>query len=314
MDKFLELARDVLVTVHRPLTAKGIWEKGIELGLAQRLNSTGQTPWASVSARLYINIRDDPNSIFYQVSNRPALFYLNGEPLPQDFSADGNESVDAPSVTPRFNEKDIHILLSTFVESNENFRCRTMTIDQNRSERSVSGTNLWTHPDIVGVRFAFDEYRTDTYKLMTSLKTNPCKLFSFELKKELTFGRLRHDYFQAVSNSSWANEGYLVAIKYDSEMMSELLMLNTAFGIGIIILNVEDISESEILFPAKTRDTLSWDHINKLCINTDFKHFISSVTDDITIGNVRGSYDKILDFDKVIEYAREKGMIEFVNN
>jgi hypothetical protein len=34
------------------------------------------------------------------------------------------------------------------------------------------------------------------------------------MKKELNFSNLRESYFQAVSNSSWANEGYLVTAEY----------------------------------------------------------------------------------------------------
>lgn len=41
--------------------------------------------------------------------------------------------------------------------------------------------------------------------------------------------------FQAVSNSSWANEGYLVVLQeIDSEVLSELRRLNQSFGIGVI--------------------------------------------------------------------------------
>ena len=37
------------------------------------------------------------------------------------------------------------------------------------------------------------------------------RLWSFEVKKELNVSNARKSFFQAVSNSSWANEGYLVA-------------------------------------------------------------------------------------------------------
>jgi hypothetical protein len=37
------------------------------------------------------------------------------------------------------------------------------------------------------------------------------------LKKDLNFSNLRESYFQAVSNFSWANEGYLVAVEIDTD-------------------------------------------------------------------------------------------------
>lgn len=72
------------------------------------------------------------------------------------------------------------------------------------------------------------------------------------IKKEITFSNLRESYFQAISNSSWANEGYLVTAKLlnDEEFHSELRRLTSAFGIGIIKLDIEDPDASEILYPA----------------------------------------------------------------
>jgi hypothetical protein len=37
------------------------------------------------------------------------------------------------------------------------------------------------------------------------------------MKKNLNFTNLREYYFQAVSNSSWANEGYIVALDIDED-------------------------------------------------------------------------------------------------
>ncbi len=102
------------------------------------------------------------------------------------------------------------------------------------------------------------------------------KLYSFELKRELSFGNIRESFFQAVSNSSWANEGYLVSVLIDQsdEFQFELKRLSSAFGIGIIQLNNEDPDSSETILPAKTREDLDWETINKLAsINPDFKDF-----------------------------------------
>ena len=68
------------------------------------------------------------------------------------------------------------------------------------------------------------------------------------MKKTLNFTNLREYYFQAVSNSSWANEGYIVALDIDEDdsFLAELKRLNNAFGIGVIKLNAENIIMSNL--------------------------------------------------------------------
>ena len=68
------------------------------------------------------------------------------------------------------------------------------------------------------------------------------------MKKTLNFTNLREYYFQAVSNSSWANEGYIVALGIDEDdsFLAELKRLNNAFGIGVIKLNAENIIMSNL--------------------------------------------------------------------
>jgi len=109
------------------------------------------------------------------------------------------------------------------------------------------------------------------------------RLFSFEIKKGLSRANYREAYFQAVSNSSWAHEGYLVAIhiKQDDEFLAELERLASSFGIGIIQLDPHDIDASRILYPARGRDTLDWETINKLCEqNKEFDRFLQDVKID----------------------------------
>ena len=112
----------------------------------------------------------------------------------------------------------------------------------------------WVHPDIVGCYFPYNDWRPEVVAISSSFGNTAIKLYSFELKLELRFGNLRESFFQAVSNSSWANEGYLVAatIEDDNDFVDELKRLTTSFGIGVISLDVEDPDSAEILFPAKS--------------------------------------------------------------
>lgn len=98
------------------------------------------------------------------------------------------------------------------------------------------------------------------------------RMFSFEVKRSALFGNNRESFFQAVSNSSWAHEGYLVAAEWsdDPEFRGELSRLSQAFGIGAIRLDLEDPSAGEVLLPARTRDDLDWATLDKLiAMNTD---------------------------------------------
>ncbi len=133
------------------------------------------------------------------------------------------------------------------------------------------------------------------------------KLFSFELKRDLTFANLRESFFQTVSNSSWANEGYLVAaeISGDEEFRTELRRLSTSFGIGVIHLHIDDPDASEILFPARTRENLDWDAINKLTINADFREFLRRVRIDISSNEIRKEkYERVLEREALIKSIR----------
>ena len=106
------------------------------------------------------------------------------------------------------------------------------------------------------------------------------KIYSFELKKNIeSDNQLKQYFFQALSNSSWANYGYLVAYDISESLNDEMSRLNEAFGIGIIKM---DAREYQVLFPARERK-LDYNTIEKLNgISPDFKEFISHVAKIIT--------------------------------
>lgn len=137
---------------------------------------------------------------------------------------------------------------------------------------------------MVGCYFPFDEWKPEVYDLSSSIGNVSINLLSFELKRELNFSNLRESFFQSVSNSSWANESYLVAaeISNEEEFIKELTRLSSSFGIGVIRLNLEDPDSTQIILPAKNRETLDWDTIDKLTMNNDFKEFLSRVKIDIS--------------------------------
>lgn len=80
-------------------------------------------------------------------------------------------------------------------------------------------------------------------------------------------------------------------------MYSELERLTSAFGIGLILLDVQDIDSSKIVFVAKNKTVLDWELMNKLCEqNPDFDRFIDDITKDFKVKTIHPSqYDKILE-------------------
>jgi hypothetical protein len=125
---------------------------------------------------------------------------------------------------------------------------------------------------------------------------------------------LRSSFFQAVSNSSWASEGYLVALEVDpdGDFQDELRRLNSAFGIGIIHLNPNQVDQSEIIFPSRIETTIDWNMVNKLAEkNRQFRSFLKSVTEDIGLERVKNDseYDVFLSEEKLRKHVEEKGII-----
>ncbi len=158
---------------------------------------------------------------------------------------------------------------------------------------------------MVGCVFPIDEWDNEVLELSSTIGNTSVKLISFELKKEINLSTLREKFFQTVSNSSWANESYLVAaeISENQDFLTELSRLSGSFGIGVIQLDIADPNSSKVLLPAKTRDNLDWDTINKLTVmNKDFKQFIKRIRIDLKSNEIRKEkYDKILDESKLID-------------
>lgn len=309
MDKpltFQKLAEIVLEQTKAPLTYVEIWNEAVKSGLSKRLNTKGKTPWDSISAQIYVDIRDNPNSVFFQYSKRPTKFGLKRLSY-KDIIITPEKKDTSP-----FHERDLHPLVSRFIYTNQHFKALTKTILHESSSNTKKGLNEWLHPDIIGVYLPFSDYDEVTLKLQKSLSLCAVKLFSFELKKELTFSNLRQSYFQAVSNSSWAHEGYLVVLKMaeDPDLIDELRRLNNAFGIGILKINTDSLDESEILFQSFEKPELDWSTINRLVEeNLNFKKLMEDIEEDLQLGKIKGEYDKILPDEELETYIKAKKIV-----
>ncbi len=301
---FIELAETILKEEKRPLTANEIWVLATQKGYDKQLNSEGKTPWQTLYAQIYVSAKDNPKTPFAQTDSRPKKFYLKSQATQLDLS-DTAIIQQTPTIKKKkfdFLEKDLHPYLTYYAYYH--LHCYTKTINHSQSSKKEFGE--WVHPDIVGCYFSLDDWKQEVYELSSSIGNISIKLLSFELKRELSFGNLRESFFQTVSNSSWANESYLVAaeISEEEDFREELSRLSTSFGIGVIQLNLQDPHSSEIIFPAKHREALDWETINKLTMNADFKEFISTVKIDITSRKIhKKEYDQVQD----IEALKRKG-------
>ena len=179
-------------------------------------------------------------------------------------------------------------------------------MDQNHSTHKIKEKFFgeWLHPDIVGCQYPFLEYNDALADFASQANMSVIKLFSFELKRELSFDNLRESFFQAVSNSSWANAGYLVAanISADKDFRDELARLSKSFGIGVVELLLDNPDASEIIFPATEKDQLDWETMNRLASNNpDFAALLKRAKNDLLSREVnKTGYDPVLDRDKLI--------------
>ena len=297
---FLDLEIDVLKEKKIPLSVDEIWEIGKELDLTNQIGSKGKTPSRTIGARIYVDMSNQ-NSDFIKVGKRPTRFFLksletNDIVRDNDLMKQENDILQVEKIDEKIKERNLHPLLVNFIFGNAHFKCYSKTIYHESSVRKAKGYNKWLHPDIVGVYFPFDDYTKETQLLQESFKVNSFKLFSFEMKIRVTLANLREYYFQAVSNSSWANEGYLVTLEIDEDedLMNELRRLNNSFGIGVIKLNKDEVESSEIILQARDKEFLDWDTIDRLVEeNSDFKEFINDVMEDIKVKKVKSKYDKV---------------------
>lgn len=231
--------------------------------------------------------------VFWQDKPRPRVYWYNpdkviGEILPEIDEGEDDTLKVLNVAESSFSEHDLYPILIDYLKTEINLYCQR--IDEKRSKNSRgSGGNQWLHPDIVAMQPVDKEWNELIRSCVKQGAGQSVRLWSFEVKKELTGSNARKSFFQAVSNSSWANEGYLVATSIsDSSVEQELRMLSALHGIGVILLNPENPSESEMMLPAKSRAEVDWQSVNRILVeNADFKDYIELVSTYYQTGRVR---------------------------
>ncbi|MBU8881542.1 hypothetical protein KSK37_00435 [Kaistella sp. DKR-2] len=302
---FLELAELVIKEENRPLTSSEIWNLAVTKGYDKQLNSQGKTPWATLGALIYVNAKDNPRSVFSKTDTRPKRFYL--KTMEDHVGQYENTIPDEPIIKKKkfdFLEKDLHKHLTFFAYYY--MQCYTKTINHSLSSKKEFGE--WVHPDMVGCYYRTQDWKKEVGNFSNAIGIRSIVLYSFEIKRELSFSNLRESFFQCVSNSSWANESYLAAarISEDEDFMKELERLSLSFGIGVIELNTEEPHSSAIIIPAKHKKDFDFETMNKLAMNSDFKEFLETVQIDYTSGKIHSKeYDKVCELEELINYKTQ---------
>lgn len=211
------------------------------------------------------------------------------------------EPVEPPK---HFDERSLHKPFCSFLRTRGIY---AKTIFHEKSSTKGDSAQKWIHPDIVGVQF--EDFKNDA--TLSLLKATEPKesihIYSYELKRKIESDyQLKQYYFQALSNSSWANFGYLVAFEINEELDEEMARLNNAFGIGIILMQAND---SKILYPAREK-ALDYNTIEKLNnLNPDFCEFIKKLSKVMNASkdytaDAKSSFVKICD--KIFESDEEQ--------
>lgn len=224
---------------------------------------------------------------------------------------DYSSQVTSSPILENYKERSLHRLLSNYLLDKGILSKTIFHETSNRSDQAKK----WVHPDMVGVQFNdFQESSTRSFLKAANTKEY-IYLYSFELKRTIENDhQLKEYFFQALSNSSWANYGYLVAFEISEEVMEEMERLNRSFGIGVILLSPYTGETKELFQPRKNE--LDYYTIDKLCrINDDFKDFVTKTTkvlnapsnlvDDVKNGLQRFCDPCFENEDEILTYCRE---------
>ena len=220
---------------------------------------------------------------------RPIRYYYSTESEAAEVKHAENQMI-ASQASPseaRIPEVDLYPLLASYVHTQHNVFAKRIDEKTSSNSRGPNG-NKWLFPDLVGIEDFGNEWDAEIKQCVKEYGDKRARLWSFEVKILLNRSNVRESWFQAVSNSSWANFGYLVASQIASDSIKELRILSAVHGIGVIRLDIENPAESEILIPAKERVEIDWDTCNRLVEeNKDFKSFVTLVRQFHQTSNLR---------------------------
>jgi hypothetical protein len=149
------------------------------------------------------------------VEVRPRLFYWTEESEQEEADAveergaipDSSVSSPSPVHLPEdvsIFEVDLYPLLGTFLRTESGLNVQRIDEKRSSNKRGPQG-NKWLYPDIVALEDLTNGWTKEVRDCVSEVGARKFRLWSLEVKLLLNRSNVREAYFQAVSNSSWAN-------------------------------------------------------------------------------------------------------------
>jgi hypothetical protein len=230
-------------------------------------------------------------------SKSPIKFFIEGLDEAESVHTAGPEAKpNTPQVAVSRDEPAEEQSEHALYEPLQQYLSESLGIVSRRIRESTSANrrgkhgNKWLHPDIVGMLAPGQDWDDVVRQCSMAMPTRKAKVISIEVKIRLSSGTVRESFFQAVSNSLWANRAYLASTEVKGEdTLSELTTLCSLHGIGYINLDPENPSESRVLIPAREREEVDWASANRIAVeNADFREFLRHVLNYLQTGHVVG--------------------------
>lgn len=194
--------------------------------------------------------------------DRPRRYYFTALSELEEVKAVENDPIG--SISSAISEHSLYPILADYLAQEHGVLAKR--IDEKRSKNSNGPRgNKWLHPDLIGLEVLSERWN-DTIRSLVQARSDPnARLWSFEVKKLVNRSNVREVFFQALSNSAWANNSYLVAAEISGKgTLDELRMLSSQHGVGVIILATNAQNESSIAIQALERAEVDWTAASRL--------------------------------------------------
>lgn len=225
------------------------------------------------------------------IEGRPRKYYFTTSTGRDEIeNLEGNVILPSMIGNNIINEYELYPILSQFLRSELKVYSKRINEKKSRNSQGAGG-NKWLYPDVVGLQNLSQDWHREIKDCVRQYADIQTSLWSFEVKILINRTNVREAFFQTVSNSSWANFGYLVASEIESVgTLDELRILSNLHGIGVIRLDIENPSESQIIIPAKERNKVDWNIANRLTEeNADFLDYIKLIRQLYQTGELKQS-------------------------
>lgn len=223
-----------------------------------------------------------PIRLFVEAADEPRV--LVSEPFAA--GAVVADETDAVAAEQR-REHSLYAPLQAYLAESHGIVSKRIRESTSSNRRGRYG-NRWLHPDIVGMMTPGLHWEDLVRQCSSAMPMRKAKLVSVEVKLVLTASTVRESFFQAASNSLWANRAYLAATEVRGEdTLEELTVLCSLHGVGYIAIDPDNLSESRILIPARERDEVDWASANRIATeNADFRAYLQQVLNYLHTGQV----------------------------